>query len=71
MANLTTTYLGLKLKNPIIAASSGLTNSLDDIKEFEKKGAAAVVLKSIFEEEIRRELEKDLNTMIILQKMTA
>lgn len=63
MANLTTTYLGLKLKNPIIAASSGLTNSLDDIKEFEKKGAAAVVLKSIFEEEIRRELEKDLNTM--------
>lgn len=63
MANLSTTYLGLKLKNPIIAASSGLTNSLDDIKEFEKKGAAAVVLKSIFEEEIRRELEKDLNTM--------
>ena len=63
MANLSTTYLGLNLKNPIIAASSGLTNSLDDIKEFEKKGAAAVVLKSIFEEEIRRELEKDLNTM--------
>jgi len=55
--------MGLKLRNPIIAASSGLTNSLNDIIEFEKKGAAAVVIKSIFEEEIRRELEKDLTTM--------
>lgn len=63
MANLSTSYLGLKLKNPIIAASSGLTNSIDDIKEFEEQGAAAVVLKSIFEEEIRRELEKDLDSM--------
>jgi dihydroorotate dehydrogenase (fumarate) len=63
MANLTTTYMGLKLKNPIIAASSGLTNSVNDIKEFEENGAGAVVLKSIFEEEIRRELKKDLGTM--------
>ena len=63
MTNLTTTYLGLKLKNPIIAASSGLTNSIEDIKEFEQKGAAAIVLKSIFEEEIRREFEKDMNSM--------
>ncbi|MEE4196008.1 MAG: dihydroorotate dehydrogenase-like protein [Bacteroidales bacterium] len=63
MADLSVTYMGLKLRNPIIAASSGLTNSLDDIKEFEKKGAGAVVLKSIFEEEIRRELEKDLTSM--------
>lgn len=63
MADLTTTYMGLKLRNPIIAASSGLTNSIEDIKEFEKNGAGAIVLKSIFEEEIRRELEKDLNSM--------
>jgi len=63
MADLSINYMGLKLRNPIIAASSGLTNSLDDIKEFEKKGAGAVVLKSIFEEEIRRELEKDLTSM--------
>ena len=63
MANLSTNYLGLKLKNPIIVASSGLTNSVEDIIEFEKKGAAAVVLKSIFEEEIRRDLEKDINNM--------
>ena len=63
MAHLSTSYLGLKLKNPIIAASSGLTNPVDDIKEFEENGAAAIVLKSIFEEEIRRELEKDLDSM--------
>jgi len=52
MANLETKYMGLSLKNPIIAASSGLTNSVSDIKEFEENGAGAVVLKSIFEEEI-------------------
>lgn len=63
MADLSVNYMGLKLRNPIIAASSGLTNSLNDIIEFEKKGAGAVVLKSIFEEEIRRELEKDLTSM--------
>ncbi|MFO7829977.1 MAG: diguanylate cyclase, partial [Bacteroidales bacterium] len=60
MADLSVNYMGLKLRNPIIAASSGLTNSIDDIKEFEEKGAGAIVLKSIFEEEIRLELEKDL-----------
>jgi len=63
MADLSVNYMGLKLRNPIISASSGLTNSLDDIIEFERKGAGAVVLKSIFEEEIRRELEKDLTSM--------
>ncbi len=63
MADLTTSYMGLKLRNPIIAASSGLTNSIEDIKEFEAQGAGAIVLKSIFEEEIRRELGKDINTM--------
>lgn len=63
MADLSTTYMGLKLKNPIIAGSSGLTNSLNDIKELEENGAGAVVLKSLFEEEIRIELEKDLQQM--------
>lgn len=63
MADLHTKYLGLKLKNPIVAASSGLTNSLEDIKEFENNGAAAVVLKSIFEEEIRIQLERDQEAM--------
>jgi len=52
MANLNTSYLGLKLKNPLIAGSSGLTNSVQDIVDLEKNGAGAIVLKSIFEEEI-------------------
>jgi len=63
MANLETQYLGLKLKNPIVAASSGLTNSIEDIKGFEESGAGAVVLKSIFEEEIRIQMEKDQDQM--------
>ena len=50
--DLTTSYLGLELKNPIIAGSSGMTGNLEGIINMEKHGAAAVVLKSIFEEEI-------------------
>ncbi|MDJ0830674.1 MAG: dihydroorotate dehydrogenase-like protein [Desulfobacterales bacterium] len=52
MADLTTNYLGLKLRNPIIAGSSGLSKSVKGVKEYEENGAGAVVLKSIFEEEI-------------------
>lgn len=52
MPNLETTFAGLKLKNPIIVGSSGLTNSVDKIKEISQKGAGAVVLKSLFEEQI-------------------
>ena len=63
MSTLTTNYLGLQLKNPIIAASSGLTNSLSNIIELEANGAAAVVVKSIFEEEIRLEAEDNFNKM--------
>lgn len=63
MIDLSTNYMGLKLKNPIIAASSGLTNSLQDIIDLEKNGAAAVVLKSLFEEEIIMEAEDNLNKM--------
>ncbi len=50
--DLTTTYLGLKLDNPIIAGSSGLTDSVGKIQKLEQNGAGAIVLKSIFEEEI-------------------
>ncbi len=56
MSNLETTYLGLKLKNPLVAASSGLTGSVDKIVELEKAGVAAVVLKSVFEEQINNEV---------------
>jgi len=52
MINLESHYMGLKLQNPIIAGSSGLTNSVENIIELEKNGAGAVVLKSLFEEQI-------------------
>ena len=58
MKDLSTEYMGLKLKNPIIAASSGLTGTLDGILSMEKNGAGAVVLKSIFEEEILLDVNK-------------
>ncbi len=60
MLDLTTKYMGLELKNPIIVGSSGLTNSVENIIEIEKNGAAAVVLKSIFEEQIKHEISKTL-----------
>lgn len=52
MADLSTNYMGLSLRNPIIVGSSGLTNSVDKVVEIEKAGAGAVVLKSLFEEQI-------------------
>ncbi len=60
MSNLETTYLGLKLKNPLVAASSGLTNSVEKIAELEQAGIGAVVLKSIFEEQIKGEVSSML-----------
>jgi dihydroorotate dehydrogenase (fumarate) len=56
MANLETTYLGLKLRNPLVAASSGLTGSLEKIRELGDAGIGAIVLKSIFEEQINNEV---------------
>ncbi|MDP3434326.1 MAG: dihydroorotate dehydrogenase-like protein [Bacteroidota bacterium] len=61
MINLETKYMGLKLKNPIIVASSGLTNSVEKIKDLENAGAGAVVLKSIFEEQINNEVSDLIN----------
>lgn len=58
MADLTSGYIGLKLKNPLVAASCGLTDSIDRILELEDAGISAVVLKSIFEEEIYFEADK-------------
>ncbi|TFH36546.1 MAG: dihydroorotate dehydrogenase-like protein [Bacteroidia bacterium] len=60
MADLTTKYLGLLLRNPVIVGSSGLTDSVDNIIELEKAGAGAVVLKSLFEEQIMLEADARL-----------
>lgn len=50
--NLTTNYLGMLLKNPIVASSSPLSHSVDSIRRLEDAGAAAVVMYSLFEEQI-------------------
>ena len=61
MDKLETTYLGLKLKNPLVAASSGLTGSVDKIRELANAGIGAIVLKSIFEEQINGEVTSMLS----------
>jgi dihydroorotate dehydrogenase (fumarate) len=53
--NLEVIYLGLKLKNPLMTGASPLTDSLDYIKKFEDAGAGAIVLRSLFEEQIEME----------------
>lgn len=61
--DLTTTYLGLALRNPIVASSSPLWESVSNIRAIEDSGVAAVVLPSIFEEQLELEaeyLERDL-----------
>lgn len=52
MVDLTTTYLGLKLKHPVVPSASPLSESLDKIKRLEDAGASAVVMYSLFEEQI-------------------
>jgi dihydroorotate dehydrogenase (fumarate) len=62
MADLRTNYMGLELRNPIIVGSCGLTNSVEKIKEIENAGAGAVVLKSLFEEQIRMQINKSMTS---------
>jgi dihydroorotate dehydrogenase (fumarate) len=62
--DLTTSYLGLQLKNPLVASASPLSKNVDMVKRLEDAGAAAVVLYSLFEEQIiheSRELDHYLN----------
>ncbi len=55
MVDLATTYMGMRLKNPIVPSASPLSADLDNIKRMEDAGAAAVVLHSLFEEQIEFE----------------
>ena len=55
MVDLSTTYLGLQLKNPIVASASPLSKKVDSVKRLEDAGAAAVVMYSLFEEQIVHE----------------
>ncbi len=58
MIDLSTTYMGLPLRSPVIAGSSGLTKSLSNLQEIDASGAGAVVLKSLFEEQIKVEVRE-------------
>jgi dihydroorotate dehydrogenase (fumarate) len=57
MADLRTSYMGIPLANPIIVGSSPLSTRVDSIKAMEAAGASAVVLKSLFEEQVRIDAE--------------
>lgn len=61
MANLTTHYLGVELQNPVIVSSSGLTSTLENLKKCQAARAGAVVLKSLFEEQINHEAGREVN----------
>lgn len=63
MVDLSTTYLGLKLRNPVVAASSPLTQKVETAQALEEAGVAAIIMHSLFEEQIIREslkLHEDL-----------
>jgi dihydroorotate dehydrogenase (fumarate) len=55
MANLKTRYMGIELKNPVIVGACNLVNNLDNVRKVEEAGAAAIVYKSLFEEQIQLE----------------
>ena len=55
MVDLTTTYLGLQLKNPLVASASPLSKKLDNVRRLEDSDASAVVMYSLFEEQINHE----------------
>ena len=64
MIDFSTNYLGLKLNGPIVVSSTPLTESLDNIRRMEDAGAAAIVLTSLFEEQLAlesRALDEDLS----------
>ena len=64
MIDVSTQYLGLKLKGPIVVSSTPLVESLDNLRRMEEAGAAAVVLTSLFEEQLAlesRALDEDLS----------
>ena len=58
MPDLTTTYLGLQLRNPLVASASPLSKKVDTVRRLEDAGAAAVVMYSLFEEQITHESQE-------------
>ena len=58
--DLSTTYLGLPVPSPVVAASSSLTDSVEGVRSCAEAGAGAVVLKSLFEEQIAAEVAQEV-----------
>jgi dihydroorotate dehydrogenase (fumarate) len=56
--DITTEYLGLKLRSPLVPSASTLADDMDKLKKLEDAGASAVVLHSLFEEQIRRDRDE-------------
>ncbi|MCX8012691.1 MAG: dihydroorotate oxidase, partial [Rectinema sp.] len=65
MVELDTWLMGLKLKNPIIVGASGLTGIADGVEKAADSGAGAIVLKSLFEEQIAAELGTEMQMLDI------
>jgi dihydroorotate dehydrogenase (fumarate) len=57
--DLATSYLGLALRNPLVAAASPLSNTVDGVRRLADSGVGAVVLYSLFEEQVRQEMEEN------------
>src|SRR5450755_3115196 len=57
--DLATSYLGLALRNPLVAAASPLSNTVDGVRRLADAGVGAVVLYSLFEEQVRQEMEEN------------
>jgi dihydroorotate dehydrogenase (fumarate) len=69
--DLSTTYLGLRLPHPLMPGASPLADSLDTVKRLEDAGAAAIVLRSLFEEQITRERDGLVYHMEVTQAASA
>ncbi len=59
--DISTAYMGLKVSSPVIVSSSRLTSSVENIKLYARKGAGAIVLKSLFEEQIMADIATKLD----------
>ncbi len=57
--DLRTDYMGLKLRNPLVASASPLSRTVDGVRQFADSGVGAVVLHSLFEEELAEEAERN------------
>ena len=68
--DLSTQYMGLSLRNPLIVSSSGITQSVDGVVRCADAGAGAVVLKSVFEESIRAEAQNVIDNSMFPQRLS-